>query len=238
MYTLTPLQESRLAIVLKEVPGAETLVEIAPIANAHYDHAPGFRCSQIPAFTFRIDRYVDTTGYGVGRSRGDLMVDFNPNDDGTADGAYGIPWTEVEQQLRAWLVRVLDNVNAPSFWEVLTNNQLSSTGAAAASSADETPFSPTEATQLRQELHEVEKQAAKKYDLQSDELAALRRELAVLREDVDGMKRGRWRRMFYGTMAKMALERVIEAPVIQRVAKDIAEAVAHHFPSNLITPGL
>jgi len=236
MFELTPLQLSRLGREIASTPGAPAEIELSEEEDELGNTCPSFVSKSLPGFFFTIDEFHRSPYDLPRRTRGGLAVRFAPNKDGVVGKGLGISWEDVEQEFMNWVSRVVENVKAPNYWAIL--GQAQSDKVSAVDASDDVPFGRTEAEELRAELRGIEERAAERYKLDAAELTSLKNELAKLREDLDGMKRGRWRRLFYGTMAKMAMERVIEAPIVQQVAKDIAEAVAHHFPSNLLLPGL
>jgi hypothetical protein len=137
--------------------------------------------------------------------------------------------------LSAWLRRVKRELETPDFWKLFeTEQQL--LDAPAVDASDNTPFTPDEQVEIREQLDEVRAYALNSGDFTDDELERLNSKLDVLVESARHSRRADWREQVLGALLAAVAGNALPPEATLHVLQMVVQGIGHLFGQPGLLP--
>lgn len=147
-----------------------------------------------------------------------FRIGFAPGEQMGFQAVSGVSWIEAAGHFRKWLTYTRREAEARDFVAILGHL---ADAAPSSGEDDETRFSEAEQQEIVARLDALETMVR---DLRFDG-GMLFRDLGELREDVSRMKRGRFKKLLLGTVAKWAVTKALTADQVRQVLESLQDIV-------------
>lgn len=178
---------------------------------AGYDPLPGILHTPT-GYYFAFARHYQARGYDSVVDAGH-RVGFSPGKESDSEDHGPLEWRDVEAFFGRWLQYLRRELDAKDFWEAVAG--VKGVTGYDDSDLEETPFTPEERENLTNRLAEIQARLSSLESLRAQDIAFVKKQFGDLREELSRMRRGRWKKLFLGTLANLALRQIIPPELIR-----------------------
>jgi hypothetical protein len=133
-------------------------------------------------------------------------------------------WSGVVDAAERWVEAIKNEVAMPDLWAELEHG---SPFRAQSADVENTPFSPAEQAEIAEAVDKLRTEAAERYSLSEDQVAALDAQLNYLVEAAKRTGRVDWRNLAAGVLVTMMAEAVLHPDTTRQIISHLLTSVGH-----------